>query len=115
MGRKSARRLPRISREHILNAYNAGSDAVVSLVEYLQGQFQAALDELSNALAELSETNEKLISKVQTRCFLVVSSLQSQPAQHDKRLRRAAYLRRSLPRLLTMTAIAIMRPITTSW
>ena len=36
-----------------------------SLVEYLQDQFQAALDELRNALAELSETNEKMIAKVQ--------------------------------------------------
>ena len=34
-------------------------------MEYLQDQFQAALDELSNAVAELSETNEKLIAKVQ--------------------------------------------------
>src|SRR5208337_4798252 len=65
MGGKSAVRLPRISREHILNAYKAGPDAVVSLVEYLQDQFQAALDELSNAVAELSETNEKLVAKVQ--------------------------------------------------
>lgn len=66
MGGKSASRLPRISREHILNAYKAGPDAVVSLVEYLQDQFQAALDELSNAVAELSETNEKLVAKVQS-------------------------------------------------
>ena len=66
MGGKSASRLPRISREHILNAYKAGPDAVVSLVEYLQDQFQAALDELSNAVAELSQTNEKLVAKVQT-------------------------------------------------
>src|SRR5208283_5676737 len=65
MGGKSASRLPRISREHILNAYKAGPDAVVSLVEYLQDQFEASLDKWSNALAELSETNEKLIAKVQ--------------------------------------------------
>lgn len=65
MGGKSTNRLPRISREHILNAYKAGPDAVVSLVEYLQDQFQAALDELGNAVAELSETNEKLAAKVQ--------------------------------------------------
>ena len=57
--------MPRISREHILNAYKAGPDAVVSLVEYLQDQFQAALDEMSYALAELSDTNEKLAAKVQ--------------------------------------------------
>jgi uncharacterized coiled-coil protein SlyX len=65
MGGKRAVLLPRISREHILNAYKAGPDAVVSLVEYLQDQFQAVLDEMSKALAELSDTNEKLAAKVQ--------------------------------------------------
>jgi transposase len=65
MGGNSASRLPRISREHILNAYKAGPDAVVSLVGYLQEQFQGSLDELSNALAELSETNKKLVSRIQ--------------------------------------------------
>src|SRR5271169_6771409 len=65
MGRNSASRLPRISREHILNAYKAGPDAVVSLVEYLQEQFQGSLDELSNTLAELVETNKKLVTRIQ--------------------------------------------------
>jgi len=65
MGGKGASRLPHIDREHILNAYKAGPDAVVSLVEYLQEQFQASLDELINALAELSETNEKLLARIQ--------------------------------------------------
>ena len=62
MGGKSAGRLPRIGREHILNAYKAGPEAVVSLVEYLQDQFQAALDEMNGALAELSENNKKLVA-----------------------------------------------------
>jgi hypothetical protein len=65
MGGNSASRLPRISREHILNAYKAGPDVVVSLIEYLQEQFQGSLDELSNALAELSETNKKLFARIQ--------------------------------------------------
>ena len=62
----AARGLPEnISREQILNAYKAGPDAVVSLVEYLQEQFQGSLDELSNGLAELSETNKKLVTRIQ--------------------------------------------------
>jgi transposase len=65
MGGNSASRLPRIGKEHILTAYRAGPEAVVSLVEYLQEQFQGSLDELSNALAELSETNKKLVARVQ--------------------------------------------------
>jgi hypothetical protein len=46
MGGKSAGQLPRISREHVLNAYKAGPEAVISLVDYLQEQFQSSLDEL---------------------------------------------------------------------
>jgi transposase len=65
MGGNSANRLPRISREHILNAYKAGPDAVVSLVEYLQEQFQESLDEMSKALAQLSEANKKLLDRIQ--------------------------------------------------
>jgi transposase len=65
MGGKSSRRLPRVRREQILNAYKAGPDAVVSLFEYLQDQFQGIVDELSSALDELSETNEKLVARVQ--------------------------------------------------
>lgn len=65
MGGNGASRLPRIGKEHILTAYRAGPQAVVSLVEYLQEQFQGSLDELSNALAELSETNKKLVARVQ--------------------------------------------------
>jgi transposase len=65
MGGKSASRLPRIDREHILNAYKAGPDAVVSLIEYLQEQFQDSLEEVSNALAQLSEANKKLAAKVE--------------------------------------------------
>ena len=65
MGGNSASGLPRIGREHILNAYKAGPDAVVSLVEYLHERFQESLDELSNGLAELSETNKKLVTRIQ--------------------------------------------------
>jgi hypothetical protein len=60
MGGNSASRLPRLGREHILNAYKAGPEAVVSLIEFLQEQFQGSLDEMSNALAQLSEANKKI-------------------------------------------------------
>jgi transposase len=65
MGANSVGRLPRIDREHILNAYKAGPEAVVSLVEYLQEQFQGTLDEMSNALAQLAEANKKLVARIQ--------------------------------------------------
>jgi hypothetical protein len=35
MGGESKRRLPRIERAQILNAYRAGPEAVISLFEYL--------------------------------------------------------------------------------
>jgi transposase len=65
MERNNASRLPHIDREHILNAYKAGPEAVVSLVEYLQEQFQGRLDEMSNALAQLTEANKKLVARIQ--------------------------------------------------
>ena len=65
MGANSGGRLPRIDSEHILNAYKAGPEAVVSLVEYLQEQFQGTLDEMSNALAQLTEANKKLVARIQ--------------------------------------------------
>ncbi|MGA2477393.1 MAG: DUF6444 domain-containing protein [Spirochaetia bacterium] len=65
MGEHRAVRLPRVEREHILNAYKAGPEAVVSLVEYLQDQFQATLDEMSEALAQLTEANKKLVARIQ--------------------------------------------------
>ena len=61
----SAGRLPRIDRKHILNAYKAGPEAVVSLVEYLQEQFQTTLDEMNGALAHLTEENKKLVARIQ--------------------------------------------------
>ena len=65
MGANSGGRLPRIDRQHILNAYKAGPEAVVSLVEYLQEQFQAALDEMGRRLAQLAETNKELVARIQ--------------------------------------------------
>ena len=65
MGGNNASRLPRISREQILNACKAGLETVVSLIEYLQEQFQRSLDEWSNALTELSEVNKKLAARIQ--------------------------------------------------
>lgn len=58
MGGKSAGRLPRISKEHILNAYKAGPEAVISLIEYLQ-------DQHDNAIEQLLETIQKLTSRIQ--------------------------------------------------
>ena len=65
MGGNDASRLPCISKEHILNAYKAGPEAVISLIEFLQDQFQGSLDEMSKALAQLSETNKKLVDRIQ--------------------------------------------------
>lgn len=64
MGGHEAGRLPRIGKEHILNAYKAGPEAVVSLVEYLQQRFAASLDEMSAALNQLSEANRKLVDRI---------------------------------------------------
>ncbi len=61
----SAGRLPRVDRKHILNAYKAGPEAVVFLIEYLQEQFQTTLDEMSSALAHLTEENKKLVARIQ--------------------------------------------------
>ena len=65
MERNSAGRLPRVDRKHILNAYKAGPEAVVSLIEYLQEQFQTTLDEMNSALAHLTEENKKLVARIQ--------------------------------------------------
>ena len=65
MGGNDASRQPCISKEHILNAYKAGPEAVISLIEFLQDQFQGSLDEMSKALAQLSETNKKLVDRIQ--------------------------------------------------
>lgn len=63
-GDNASRRLPRISREHILNAYKAGPDAVITLIEYLQEQFQNALDELNNANVKLASRIQALEEKI---------------------------------------------------
>ncbi len=53
MGRGSKKRLPRIEREQILNAYRAGPEAVVSLFEYLQDTLLAVIEEHEARIEEL--------------------------------------------------------------
>jgi hypothetical protein len=63
-GNDASWRLSRISREQILDAYKGGLEAVITLIEYLQEQFQNALDELSNANAKLAARIQGLEEKI---------------------------------------------------
>ena len=59
MGGDSKKRLPRIEREQILNAYSAGREAVVSLFEYLQETLLAVIEEHEARIEELEERINK--------------------------------------------------------
>jgi transposase len=59
MGGAKNHHFPRIDRERILNAYKAGPDAIISLIEYIQDYFQSRLDE------QLSDSNEKLRARIE--------------------------------------------------
>src|SRR5208282_3728384 len=59
MGGQSKKRLPRIERAQILNAYKAGPEAVVSLFEYLQDTLLAVIEEHERRIEEL----EQIINK----------------------------------------------------
>src|SRR5208337_338146 len=59
MGGQSKKRLPRIERAQILNAYKAGPEAVVSLFEYLQDSLLAIIQEHERRIEEL----EHIINK----------------------------------------------------
>ena len=64
MGGKSASRLPRISREHILNAYKAGPEAVISLIEYLQDQHDNSIHQLMDVIQKLTSRIQALEEKI---------------------------------------------------
>jgi transposase len=59
MGGARNHRFPRIERERILNAYKAGPDAVISLIEYIQDHYQAVFDDLQERIEALEEKNKK--------------------------------------------------------
>ena len=59
MGEGGRKRLPRIEREQILNAYKAGPEAVVSLFEYLQDTLVAVIEEHDARIEELEERINK--------------------------------------------------------
>jgi transposase len=55
MGGESKRRLRRIERAQILNAYRAGPEAVISLFEYLQDTLLAVIEEHERRIQELEQ------------------------------------------------------------
>jgi transposase len=63
MGGEKNYHLARIDRERILNAYKAGPDAVVSLIEYLQDQHHATIEELLDLFKKLRARIEALEEK----------------------------------------------------
>jgi transposase len=63
MGGEKNYHLPRIGREQILNAYKAGPDAVISLIEYLQDQHDNAIDQLLELIRKLTKRIEALEQK----------------------------------------------------
>ena len=59
MGGESKRRLPRIERAQILNAYRAGPEAVISLFEYLQDTLLAVIEEHEGRIQELEQRGKQ--------------------------------------------------------
>ena len=59
MGGESKRRLPRIERAQILNAYRAGPEAVISLFEYLQDTLLGVIEEHEGRIQGLEEQSKK--------------------------------------------------------
>jgi transposase len=65
MGGAKKRQLPRIERERILNAFKAGPDAVISLIEYIQDHYQSVFSDLQLSIEKLLESNEKLRARIE--------------------------------------------------
>ena len=59
MGGESKRRLPRIERAQILNAYRAGPEAIVSLFEYLQDTLLSVIEEHEGRIQELEQRDKQ--------------------------------------------------------
>jgi len=66
MGGEKSFNVPRVSRAQILNAYKAGPDAVVSLIEYLQEQHRSTIDQLLEIIDKLTARIESLEEKSNT-------------------------------------------------
>jgi transposase len=66
MGGEKSFNVPRISREQILNAYKAGPEAVISLIEYLQEQHQSTIEQLLGIIARVTARIESLEAKSNT-------------------------------------------------
>src|SRR5271157_440003 len=64
MGGNDASRLPHISREHILNAYKAGPEAVISLIEYQQDQHDNSIHQLMDMIQKLTSRIQALEDKI---------------------------------------------------
>jgi transposase len=66
MGGERSFQVPRVSRAQILDAYKAGPDAVVSLIEYLQEQNQSTIEQLLEIIDGLRARIESLEQKSTT-------------------------------------------------
>jgi len=63
MGGEKNYHLPRIPRDQILNAYKAGPEAIISLIEYLQDQHENTIDQLVDSIRKLTERIKALEEK----------------------------------------------------
>ncbi len=63
MGEEKDYHLPRIPREQILNAYKAGPEAIVSLIEYLQDQHDNTIDQVVDQIKRLTQRIKALEEK----------------------------------------------------
>ncbi len=66
MGEEKSFQVPRVSRAQILNAYKAGPDAIISLIEYLQEQHQSTIEQLLRIIEGLKARIESLEQKSTT-------------------------------------------------
>lgn len=66
MGEEKSFEVPRVSRTQILNAYKAGPDAVISLIEYLQEQHHSTIEHLVEIIDRLTARIESLEEKSNT-------------------------------------------------
>jgi transposase len=56
---ESRPRVPRVSKDHILNAFRAGPEAVASLIEYIQDAYQEVIDRLTDRIEALEKNQSK--------------------------------------------------------
>jgi transposase len=63
MGEEKDYHLPRIPRAQILNAYKAGPEAIISLIEYLQAQHDNTIDQVVDQIKKLTQRIKALEEK----------------------------------------------------